>query len=93
MKRKNWVSILCGGFLLLAVASPVTAAGWDLPQPRPAVLEMVMDWFSGWLPGSEVGSRVGAGEKGGGEPSEQVVASSCEACSECDIDPCIDPDG
>jgi hypothetical protein len=90
MKRKNWISILCGGFLLLAVASPVTAAGRDLAQPRPAVLEMVMDWFSGWLPAE---SRLTAESKDRGEPDGQIVAASCEEGNECDMTVVTDPDG
>jgi hypothetical protein len=93
MKRKTWVSILCGGFLLLAVAVPAGATGWSFVQPRPAVLELVMDWFSGWLPGSEVESRVPVDRMDRGEPTERIVAASCEEGDECDMTVVTDPDG
>lgn len=93
MKRKTWVSILCGGFLLLAVAVPASATGWDFVQPRPTVLEMVMDWLGGWLPGSEVESRVPAEKNDRDEPNARIFAASCEEGDECDLTYIADPDG
>lgn len=93
MKRKNWVSIVCGGFLLVAVAVPAGATGWDFVQPRPAVFELVMDWLGGWLPGSAVESRVEAGKKDRGGPDGQSVGSTCTECETDGNGGYIDPDG
>lgn len=96
MKRKNWVSIACGGLLILATALPATAGGWDLFQPRPAVLELVMDWFAGWVPDDpnpEKENRFAAGKKDEGSPDEQTVGSSCEGCNQGEITVVVDPDG
>lgn len=93
MKRKNWVSIVCGGFLLVAVAVPAGATGWDFAQPRPAVMELVMDWFSGWLPGNELESRVPVEREDRDEPNGQIFAANCEEGDPCDLIDLADPDG
>lgn len=96
MKRKTWVSIACGGLLILATAMPATAAGWDLFQPRPAVLEVVMDWFAGWMPenpDTEVESRFAAGNNGKDGPGDRGMAPMCEGCPEDESGSYADPDG
>lgn len=100
MKRKTWVSLVCGGLLLVATAAPATAAGPGLAGP--ALVERVMEWLAvaGWLPApgqpaqGPVESRVAAGKKGDEEPPPApVVGDASEECTYGELDPGIDPNG
>ncbi len=97
MKRKSWISIVCGGLLLIALAMPAAAAGDD--APRFALLERVMSWIESWAPTGAPGSgweREAAADAQGGLPGEipGTANGSCEACNNHgEITSVIDPDG
>lgn len=98
MRRKNWVSLICGGLLFVATALPAAAAG-GAPQLRPALLAWMVDWM-GWAGGlsgvqtpSPVESKTAAGEPQGGELPGLGPATSCELCNNGELDHDPDPDG
>ena len=100
MKRKSWISFVCGGLLsiaLLTPAMPAAAAGAD--GPGFALLERVMSWIESWTPigaqGAEMEREVAADRKDGEASVPSGTAGSfCEECNnQGEMDGTIDPDG
>lgn len=97
MKRKSWISIVCGGLLLIALAMPAAAAGSD-DASRFALLERVMSWIESWTPTGAPGSgmeRDAAADTKDGEPTvpSGTSGSFCEDCNNGEITSVVDPDG
>lgn len=100
MKRKSWISFVCGGLLsiaLLTPAMPAAAAGADAPGF--ALLERVMSWIESWtpigVPGGEM-ERKAAADGQDGEPSvpSGTAGSFCEECNNNgEMTSVVDPDG
>lgn len=98
MKRKSWISLVCGGLLLIALATPAVAAdGGD--APRFALLERVLSWIESLAPTGAPGTGLEretlAGKKDGA-PEEPLgtAGSFCNACSNNgEYTSVIDPDG
>lgn len=98
MKRKSWISLVCGGLLLIALATPAAAAdGGD--APRFALLERVLSWIESWAPTGAPGTgleRVTLADEEEGEPAvpSGTASSVCEACNNNgEFTSVIDPDG
>lgn len=94
MRRKNWISVVCGGALLLATAAPAMANGGEAIGPT-AVVQRVMDWMAGWIPVLEIESERAAGTQKGDQPDAPTATSSCQHCNGNggELNGVIDPDG
>lgn len=96
MKRKTWISLVCGGLLLIALATPAVAAdGGD--APRFALLERVLSWIESWAPPGAPGAGLERETLAGGDdvvPAGGAAVPVCEPCNnQGEMDGTIDPDG
>lgn len=98
MKRKSWISWVCAGLLLIALAIPSASAAADGGDaPRFALLERVLSWIECWAPAGAPGAgleRETLADTRDDGPTTGAAAPSCEPCNhQGEMDGTIDPDG